>query len=43
MSGHGPFLWCAYGAALLALVAEALLVARRRRAALHAAANELSN
>jgi heme exporter protein CcmD len=34
MSQHAPFLWAAFGGALVLMLAEALAVLRRRRAAL---------
>jgi heme exporter protein D len=38
MGGYGPYVWGSYGLALLLMVGEPLLAARRRRRALREAA-----
>jgi heme exporter protein D len=40
MGGYGLYVWGSYGVALLIMVVEPLLAARRHRAALQAAADD---
>lgn len=40
MDGHGPFIWGAYGGALLCMLVEAVAVCKRRQHAIREAIHE---